>query len=425
MRRSLLVTFSLLLAVVGLTPAAQADSTTVIHGLDFPVDGSAGLITSTCASPWIHPSFGSGGPTIAATDDPTNPLGTSKFGWNFDGGTTFAIGPYGFDATPGAAGTHDIRLNVTTGVTHGFAIVFFFSNDDHNTGNYWVGTAPVMKSVNGWYTVDAESLVMDWHHWNFGLSTFDNTVTGQTRTTFVGGHGGDGDGAFEGFTFGCGDDFYVDRLRVGPTGSVTTYDYERALTKTTASASPSTITAGGATTLKGVMTGTDGTPFSSATLTLEARPYGAASYSVVGGGTETNNGTQVPATSVQHPTKQTSYRWHFAGSSSGTESYSSSITVSVHTRISIALKSARVKKNRSLIVTGTTYPHKAGYRVTLQRKIGSTWRTWTYVRTTSAGSYRIAKKMTSTGRWQIRVIVAAGGGNLNGTSAVKRLTVYR
>lgn len=435
MRRSLVLTFSLLLVLVGLSPPAEADSTVVQRGLTFPSDGFTGLAATSCsATPWVDPLSVNAQGRYAYTDDPANALGTSKLGFTYSSGGQGAVGPYAYTPNPGTAGTFDIRINVTNSVSQGYAVVYFFSAADASNGSYWVGTAPITQSPNGWYTVDAESLSMDWHHYNMGTGAFDATVNGQTRTAFVAGHGGDGDGAFLGFTFGCdggvlsAPSTYFDRLRVGTPGNVTTYDFEGLLTKTTIAKSASTITAGGSVILKGVTTGTDGQRLGSAKLTLEKKAYGASAWSVVNDNVvatynfETDH--QTPATLTVSPTRQTSYRWRYPATPAGSESVSPYVTIGVRTKVTIVPTDLTVKKNKYLVIAGGTTPPKPGAKITLQRKVSGVWKTWATVNASTTGKYRLVKQMTTTGRWRIRTVASAGTGNLTGYSAEKVLTVY-
>jgi hypothetical protein len=207
-------------------------------------------------------------------------------------------------------------------------------------------------------------------------------------------------------------------LRRQPGRGTTTYDVEAANTKTTAKATPSTITAGQRTTVKGVMTDTGGSPFSQATLKLYAKPAGTATWKQIGHADETYDGTQHPASLAEHPKVTTQYRWSFAGSDGANPSTSKPVTVHVRTAVTAAA-SKTVRKGGTITVNGRVSPKAPGHTVQLMRgstKVGS-------ATVRSTGAFTIRTKAKTTGRWSLHVTTGATKTNLAGSSRTFTVSV--
>lgn len=419
MRRFLVLVSSL--AIVGLapvTPAYADDVTIVVNGTHFPAS-TYGLFATKCSNPGVSPTGLLRTRIAYTTDDP--PLGDRMLGWDTDSGSS--IGPWSYTQTPSTASVYSLRLNRPTGSVTGKALVLYAPPGAD--GDYWLGHSPITSTGTGWTTIDASAVTFNWKHWNNTLQEFDTTAPDEILSTFVAGHGGDGSpedgsGALLGFVFGCnGDLFHLDDLRVGSVGSVTTYDYEEALTRTSISGSAGAITAGGDVILKGMPKELPNSFFSKATLKLEARRFGSSDFVQVGSATATFDGTKHPARLVRQPQKLTVYRWVLATSAARQGSTSPTFTVKVRTRVTSALTDDTLAKGRTLVLTGRTTPVKAGYVVTLQRYVGGTWVDLKTGLTSSTGTYRLTRTVTSKGSWKVRVSIAGGGGNLPGVSPAR------
>lgn len=426
MRRTLILTVSLLFALTSLSPAASADSTLIVHGLGLDYELGIGLTETRCSSPGDATPVGYSA-LYGWTDDPTSALGQSKVTFGTPGYDDAVVGPYVLNPTPAAAGTFDVRLNTINGFSQGLAIVVY--NPD-SSSNYWEGTAPVSSTGDpgDWVTIDAENLALDWKHWDASSQTWETPVTGVTRTAFVAAHGGNGEGAAQALAFGCGHSFFLDRFRAGPTGDITTIDFEGFRTKTTGTASTSILAVGSPVTFKGVTHMEDGSPFATAYLALEKKVYGATSWSVVKDHVpatyEVGTDTQTPAVLTQKPTRLTYYRWRYPATPDALQSTSTVMTVRVRPTVTLSAEHLWVPRSGSLVVSGTTTPAKAGATITLQRRVGGIWKPWAYTKTTSTGRYRLVKPMSSVGTWAIRTVVSASTGNEVGYSPARSLKVH-
>lgn len=142
MRRRLLVLLSslALLGYAPVSPAYAADTTVVIHGLDFP-DDNAGLFATSCASP--GDSY-TGPPLLRYIDYTTDvpALGDRMVG--FDPGVPVAIGPWHYTQTPSTVSVYSMRLNRFHETASGMALVFY--DPPGGDGSYWVGYADVASS---------------------------------------------------------------------------------------------------------------------------------------------------------------------------------------------------------------------------------------------------------------------------------------
>lgn len=418
MRRLLVLVSSV--AVLGLMPVDPAyaeDVTIVVNGTHFP-DTTYGLLVTKCSNPGVSPT-GLLRTRIAYTNDEP-PLGDRMLGWDTDSGS--AIGPYSFTMTPSTVTTYSVRLNRHTGSATGKALVLYAPPGAD--GDFWLGHSPITSTGSGWTTIDASGVTFNWKHWDNSSQTFNTTAPDAILSTFVTEHGGDGTaddgGALLGFVFGCnGELFYLDDLRVGSLDNVTSYDFEEALTATSMSGSVGAITAGGSATLKGMPKELPSGFFPKATLTLEAKRFGSSEFVEVGTATATFDGTKHPATLVRQPLKLTTYRWVLPTSAARRGSTSPTFTVQVRTRVTSALADATLHKDQTLVLTGRTTPVKAGYVATLQRRVNGTWVDLKTGMTSSTGTYRLTRTVTSKGDWKVRVRIAGGGGNLTSFSPTR------
>lgn len=428
--RLIAITVTAALFAVGLTaaPAVAADATVVVHGPDdfaenFNSNDDAAVSIRECSNP-RNPGAPTGntGFSILDTNDPDQPLGTSKMGVAFEDPSVSA-GPMAFTSSPTTLATYTVRAQaIESGSTGGAAFAFYFPSAVSGA-DYWKGFAS-LNLTQGWQTADALSLSMAWSKYS---GTTGDQVSGSgngTVAAFATANGGDAGGAIVGMAFGCGKQVYFDRLRVGPSGSVTTFDFERTLSKTSIAASKTSVVAGTTVTLTSQPTSLTGVPFSSAQVTLEQKPFGASSFTPVGTATATAGdvGSESPARILVKPTVQTQYRWVFAGGQSAAPSTSSVVTVKVAAGITV--KAGSVAKGKSAKVTGKVTPKQGGISLTLQAKINGKWVDWDTGKTKGNGTYALASpKLTKPGKIPVRVVSKAAPGLLKGTSKQAKVTV--
>jgi hypothetical protein len=175
--------------------------------------------------------------------------------------------------------------------------------------------------------VDATSLTYTWAE--FDMQT--TQPTGETATApatvadFAEANGGDGAGFYM-VGFGCdGSPFRMDGWRVGAPGSVTTYDLEGFTTQLTMSGTAHAIEAGESVTLDGSVRDGADRRLVRATMILEAKPVGAASFLPV----QVVDAAATDPTITVTPTKSTVYRWRFADRPLATGSVSAEFRVDV------------------------------------------------------------------------------------------------
>lgn len=123
------------------------------------------------------------------------------------------------------------------------------------------------------------------------------------------------------------------------------------------------------------------------------------------------------------PLKQTSYRWHLAGSEAFEERYSTTMTVKVRTAISASIVDRTLRRGRSLVVKGRTKPAKPGVSVKLWRKTSTGSIVLATTRVRSDGTYKVAYPVNRRGTWTVWTTVAAASGNLAGRSPNRSATV--
>ena len=93
--------------------------------------------------------------------------------------------------------------------------------------------------------------------------------------------------------------------------------------------------------------------------------------------------------------------------------------------VSLYASSTSVRQGSSVILTGSVRPSYPGGVVTIQRKLGGTWRTFATVRLSSASAYRYVFVPKVAGAFVLRAIVAARTNPdlLKGTSTTRTITV--
>lgn len=214
---------------------------------------------------------------------------------------------------------------------------------------------------------------------------------------------------------GAGGALNVDDYGWTSNGTFTSYDFEAGLETTAAiSASRSTITAGGSTTL-GTRLMQDGSAVPGADVDLFAKPAGSDSFSKVDTVTTGDDGR---ASLKVKPMKNTAYQWRYSVSAQ-----SATKTVKVRAKVTLALADSSLRTGQKLVATGKVTPAKGGFKATLWRLTGSGKDKLATTLIAADGDYKLTKSVTKAGTWKVFVTVPAADGNEAGTSPVRKASV--
>jgi hypothetical protein len=283
---------------------------------------------------------------------------------------------------------------------------------------FWRGIVVVPTTANTWTSVDFTTLDFDWSDGNGGsmTGTIAEFITAHGAGSVVGILGGS---QCETPTAGS---VYLDNVRIGAGSDTQIFDFEPLIpTALTAVASKSVITNGDPVTLRTTMTGA-GSPVAGGVVRLFHKPFGAASYTMLGQATTNANGV---ASLVAHPKKITSYQWRYDGDTQTYAAGQSPIrAVGVRAKVTLSVADPTLVPGQKLIVTGLVSPAKTGFVATLWRKTATgkvKLASTTMVR--ADGTYRISKVLTNRGTYKVFVTVPAAKGNLAGTSPIRTATV--
>lgn len=296
--------------------AASADDTVVVPGLAFPSDETylsyfgCESPTQDSAAPQVRIGKGSSGA----------PAGTRSFGFRMPA-TGTAAGPVHYVDSVAATTVAGLSARAAEGST-GVAYVWF-APTGLDAGQAWVGRTDLAVGPD-WQEVDTATAAYTW--------TLYDTVAG--RVVEDGGSfdiaaftaaRGDGPGYLMA-GFGCdGQEFFVDALRYGSPGEVTTYDLEAIPVTATIQPSVSTVRAGEEVGLLGTTQGPDGPV--GASLVLEAKPQGSDRFRPVGGPVHATAEGVVTLSVV--PRKTTDYRWYLPETGYADEAWSEPVRVVV------------------------------------------------------------------------------------------------
>ncbi len=421
MRRVLILLCSLTLLVAGMAPAAQADSTVVVKAEADEVTNYFPLTTAWPAG--FGCSIGDATPLLPylryEDDAPAPPTGLGVRSWGFDflkSGDFYGVGVDVLDEDdldtfgmqvygPGSDDGRAAVLAFPEGTAEGFA---------------WLGIANISGGGDAWTFVNAADLTYAWDEYETSEWT-PTSATGMTGTIdeYDAAHGSEfGYAAFMGF--GCdGTDYLYDGFKYGPSGNVTTLDFEALTTNITIGATKKTIIAGKPTNITGA---TDAHYNPSTPVELEVKVFGSEVF------TKVQTVQALPGTSWSlqkqvKPMKQAVYRWHYLGAIANDPAYSDEIVINVKTGLTAVLGDGTIKRGNNIVISGKTKPAKPGMTVSLWRKTSTGGSLLATTTVKADGSYKIAHAANRTGTWKVYTTIPASPGNLAGTSVVKTVKV--
>jgi hypothetical protein len=290
-------------------------------------------------------------------------------------------------------------------------------------GSVWLGTAAVANlTANTWQMANGLAAHYDWLEQYPG----DRFHLDMTPGDFRGAHGWGTTSAYlaagtcNGFTAST---VYVDNFRVNRSGGDTqVFDFEpRLATNTSMSATRSTITSGGSTTLSTTLRH-NSKVLPGRTMFLLAKKYGDAGYTQVGTGVTTNsNGV---ARKTVSPATNTTYQWYFKGDRNYRPVASPFRSIGVMAKVTLTLFDSTLRPGQTLVATGRISPAKVDKVATLWRKTASgPVKLGSVTLTQTDGTYQITRTLSARGTYKVFVTVPAATGNLKGTSPVRTATV--
>ncbi len=302
---------------------ARADETVVVSGLAFPSDDTylsyfgCDAPTGDAASPQVRIGKGPSGA----------PAGSRSFGFRMPG-TGTAAGPVHYAESVAGTTVAQLSARAAHGST-GVARVWMVT-PGLKAGQAWSGRAE-LSAGPGWQTVDAGAATYTWTRYDAATGEALEEAGRASIADFTA-ERGDGPGYLMA-GLGCdGNEFFVDALRYGSPGDVTTYDLEAISVTATINASTTNLRRGEEVALLGTTAGPDGVPMG-ASLVLEARPQGSDQFEPVGSQVVATREGVVTLTVV--PEVTTDYRWYYPETGYADEGWSESVRVVVrgaHTR---------------------------------------------------------------------------------------------
>ncbi|HEX6151248.1 hypothetical protein [Nocardioides sp.] len=308
---------AVLALVLGLAPtSAWADETVVVPGTSLPASGTS-LTYFGCVD-LFH--VDQRGPQAMLRRDDAAPLGSRAVDLTLPGTQTAAGSASLFSSVSTAVSTLAVRG--ADGGSTGVAYVWYLA-PGMARGQVWSGQAN-LTAAPGWQQVDTSTLTYRWTRYDSASGAVRGRGGSATIDAFTAAHG-DGPG-YVLVGFGCdGQTFSVDAIRTGLPGSVTTYDLDGWSVTTTIEATKGHVQPGEQVAISGVSEGLGRAM--GATLTLQARPEGAAEFHTVAETVAAAADGTVTATVT--PEVTTEYRWFFAGRSYANEHFSGIVRVEV------------------------------------------------------------------------------------------------
>ncbi|MDP9405033.1 MAG: N-acetylmuramoyl-L-alanine amidase [Actinomycetota bacterium] len=192
-----------------------------------------------------------------------------------------------------------------------------------------------------------------------------------------------------------------------------------AATALTLTTTPSTITYGAMTTVKGKLTTADGTPLAGKTVRLSVRQRGATTWAPLStrttGPDGVFEGTHAARVNLDYLATFVEEAEYAAAKREG--------RVNVAPAVSAALSRSTVALGSSVRLRGSVTPAHAGQTVRRQKLLDGAWKTVAAAEISSLGTYSFAVKPVFRGTKYFRVVKPADSDHVRGVSATKVLTV--
>jgi hypothetical protein len=412
-------------AVTSLAPGAQAAAAPIrVDGHDDLGASGLGLSSEDC-------SGSSTPPAVNQLSRLGGTLGTHSLGWQPALG--YEAGVYAYSADPDHLTTLAADVLPTLGSTSGHVIAWYYDSSPGYTGGYWYGYASLNPSgASGtWLPTSGVSSSLTWTYYEGGYSEAGGTAT---IASFATARGGDGN-AYVGLEFGCdGDPYYMDNLRVTDGAGARTWDFEGApamarqwlhngvkwVTGGTVS-----IRVGQAVTVWADGKGPGVGEYFNGTGYFQTAPYGGSYRTSLTRAFTVSDYAKWDGIgeALATPQRRTAFRFLEGGSDFYGSDYSAPIVVEVVPIASLKIRDRTIRRGQKIVATGVLTPHNRGTVVKLQRKRSSGWRTIASTHTVSGGTYKVTKRARTTGKWIVRVLMVAGGGNLSTTTRSLKVVV--
>lgn len=297
--------------------AAQADDTVVVPGTSFP--SSDTYLTYFGCVDLYHAD--TRGPQVRVTRDDAAPLGRRAAELGLPGAGTAVGSVSRVDSVAGT--TASLAVRAAAGST-GVAYVWYVA-PGMVPGEVWAGRAVLATAADGWQQIDSAAASYDWSRLEAATGAVREQGGSATIDDFASVHG-DGPG-YVMAGLGCdGRAFAIDAVRVGPPGSVTTYDLEGWSVSTSIASSSQQIVRGDELELSATSVDAAAAVMGSA-LVLEARPEGATDFRPVS--EPIVPGPDGRVTTTLTPEVTTDYRWFFAERSYADAHWSPTVRVVV------------------------------------------------------------------------------------------------
>ncbi|WP_310962303.1 hypothetical protein [Nocardioides terrisoli] len=433
MRRSaigLVAAAAVLVGQAALGPAAlAAGSTTITWRPATPPDGT-GFWSSACPTTEpdpVHQALDDDSSSVAGTRTMVPGESGGDIAWQYAPPSSVQGGPVFTANAPGTLTGFGIHARGTTAAGLAGRLLAYYPNPA-NPDDFYVGVAELNYADAAWHTIDASASMLWWEHKRyFGKdwtpvnpkSFLDPTNQPQSVANFTNARSYAAPMLLS-YQFGCtGGPVQLDHISLAESGSTTSYDLENTLTATSLAAADSVVDPGSGTTLTGAVTTTpSGAAITTGAVNLQARPYGASSFTTVGTVPLDN-----PAGVQVRPDGTTDYRWSFPGNDDLAPSVSSPVTVTVQGTITGRLLQRKLLKGQRYTMTGTVLPARASTAVTVQRLVKGSWQRIGSATTTADGTFRYVGRATTTGPSLLRASVDDFAGNLGASARASTLVV--
>lgn len=192
-------------------------------------------------------------------------------------------------------------------------------------------------------------------------------------------------------------------------------------TRTAASVSPASVTAGGSTTITGRATRIDnGAALVGVPLSLYRKQNGATTWQLLKTTTSNSSGY---VSYVHKPVWGQDYQWGPNGSAELLGSRSASVAVGVRPVVTANVSKSTMPLGSSLLLYGSVSPAHPGQAVYLQRWVGGKWNHVTVGKLTSQSTYMFTIKPTARGTYAYRVAKPGDVDHLTTTSPMRTFNV--